>query len=682
MRWLWPLAVILILATSPQLAHAHGAIVAADPAPGTQLGTAPGIVRLRFTEPLNRSLSRALLRDPSGRMHSSVVTGDQEMQIRLSTDAPGVYEVAWTTVSTLDGHTLRGSFRFGVRAMPGPEAEASANLGLQPTDLVVAAARAVEYAALLAAIGMVLLGFLAGRLPPLDWVRYPLPAVLTLAATSGAISIAGEALLASPSLSAAGMWEYLRNGLPAAARLARIGAEVAALGFALARPSLAIFPLAVALVTLAAAGHAAAVRPTWLGIGADALHLAAAGFWAGGILALVTRRPPGGWRGADARTLLGRFSPVAVIAFLVTVGTGALRGAQELTALADLFFSPYGRVLLAKIVGVAAMVPLSILAWRRVVAPHYEAALGISVIVAAALLAAFPLPPARVIEAEEAVERALAMSALPRDEDLTLGGRAGDVLLGLTLRPGAPGRNEALLYLLPTEGESAARSISAAISLQGSRIPLDPCADACRRAELDLRGGERLQIHLEGAATGSAEFELPLLPAREGSDLVRLMQSRMSALHSLRLAETLGPPEPPVRAEFTFQAPDRIAYEVSGSAVVWIGRSRYLRDGHDATWRIEDTGFALEIPKFVWDPPGVDRLLAPRIVGTDRVGDVETQVVSFFAQGGSIPIWFRLWVDAEGLVRRAEMRAEGHFMDHRYSDFDAPLSIEPPDIGP
>ncbi|MBW3603048.1 MAG: hypothetical protein KY434_10175, partial [Actinobacteria bacterium] len=57
---------------------------------------------------------------------------------------------------------------------------------------------------------------------------------------------------------------------------------------------------------------------------------------------------------------------------------------------------------------------------------------------------------------------------------------------------------------------------------------------------------------------------------------------------------------------------------------------------------------------------------------------VVTDVVSFFIDHSSGPIWYRLWVDDDGLARRAEMRARGHFMDHRYYDFGAPLTIRPP----
>ncbi|MGH2688768.1 MAG: hypothetical protein ACRDKW_08180 [Actinomycetota bacterium] len=53
-------------------------------------------------------------------------------------------------------------------------------------------------------------------------------------------------------------------------------------------------------------------------------------------------------------------------------------------------------------------------------------------------------------------------------------------------------------------------------------------------------------------------------------------------------------------------------------------------------------------------------------------------MISFFEDRGGTPVWFRLWVDGDGLVHRAQMRAHGHFMDHRYFDFDAPFDIEPP----
>ena len=61
-------------------------------------------------------------------------------------------------------------------------------------------------------------------------------------------------------------------------------------------------------------------------------------------------------------------------------------------------------------------------------------------------------------------------------------------------------------------------------------------------------------------------------------------------------------------------------------------------------------------------------------------GGGTTGLVAFFGDSGGTPVWFRLWVDQGGLVRQAQMRAQGHFMDHRYYDFDAPIRITPPKV--
>ena len=65
-RWL----VVSLMALSVTLAHpsialAHAGMVSSTPEPGSELGTAPGVVVLRFTEPLNVRLSRASVTTPS-----------------------------------------------------------------------------------------------------------------------------------------------------------------------------------------------------------------------------------------------------------------------------------------------------------------------------------------------------------------------------------------------------------------------------------------------------------------------------------------------------------------------------------------------------------------------------------------------------------------------------------------
>jgi hypothetical protein len=66
------------------------------------------------------------------------------------------------------------------------------------------------------------------------------------------------------------------------------------------------------------------------------------------------------------------------------------------------------------------------------------------------------------------------------------------------------------------------------------------------------------------------------------------------------------------------------------------------------------------------------------MLGKEEVDGIRTTVLSFIGGSRNIPIWYRLWVDSEVLVRRAEMRAQGHFMDHLYFEFDGPPQVTPP----
>lgn len=659
---------VTLVATAPP-AVAHAAFVSSEPEPGTQRSTTPGVVLLRFSEPLIADLSRATVTAPGGQRFTARAGAGSEIRVRLVTNTPGVYAVEWRTVSPVDGHTLRGRFRFGVGVDPGGGAEGETAVAPSGPELLLAVARATEYAALLLAVGLLLLERLAARPPPLAWVRLRPGRAARAALAAGLVVVAGEAALAAaaPSLSAVALYLSAPQG---GWRLARLAAEAVA-ALAPARRSLFAAALAAALGGLAGAGHAAAVRPPWWGATADTAHLVAASLWAGGILGLATLRPPGGWRGRAGRDLLRRFSPVAIPAFLATVGFGVLRGAQELASPSDLLGSAYGRVLAAKAAVVLAMVPLSVRAWRRVAAsPRAEAAMAAIAVVAAALLAAYPLPPRRASEAE-AAPPPTAASALPRAGDLTLGASAGEVLVGLTLRPGAPGRNDVLVHLLPPEGEEVAARLRPSLVVDGRPAGLRACGPSCRQAEAELTGGERVQVRFPGAA---ASFAVPALPAADGSPLLDRLTARMDRLPSYRVEEVLRPAEPPLRGTYVYALPNRMRLQLStGYETVRIGTTVWSRSSPQALWEVSSTA-PLRLPAHIWASGG---RRAARLLGTEPVDGVATQVLAFFAEVSS-PIWYRVWVDAEGLVHRAEMRAQGHFMDHRYFGFGAPVEIEPP----
>lgn len=246
-------------------------------------------------------------------------------------------------------------------------------------DLVLAALHWVEYLGLLGGIGSIAVRRLGRNRPPIRWVEPPMHVFLGVAFLGGLAVITVEGLHA--------------GGLPGWERLARVAAE--GLAFVLCvRGIPLVAPVAVlAAALLPLASHAAAVQPGAGAEFADAIHVLSAATWGGGILALATVHPPGGWRGPEARALLDRFGGVALIAFAVTALTGVLRASDQLHDLSGLWTTSYGEVLVLKSLGVGIMLALSAVAWRRgVPLARAEAAVAVLVIAATGVLAAFPTP--------------------------------------------------------------------------------------------------------------------------------------------------------------------------------------------------------------------------------------------------------------------------------------------------
>jgi putative copper export protein len=242
-----------------------------------------------------------------------------------------------------------------------------------PPDLIAAVLHWIEDVGLLGAIGSLVIRRLGRNQPRIDWARPRMEFALG-AAFAGGLGL----VFLDRQLS----WQEVIRVVP----------EGLALVICLrGQPYVAPFAIFAAAV-LPLTGHAAQVEPAAGAEFADALHILSAGMWAGGILALASLNPPGGWRGPEARELLGRFSNVALIAFGVTALTGVLRATEQLTALSDLWTTAYGVVLTLKAGGVGVMIVLSALAWRwRRPVMRVEAAVMVLVVGATALLASFPL---------------------------------------------------------------------------------------------------------------------------------------------------------------------------------------------------------------------------------------------------------------------------------------------------
>lgn len=120
-------------------------------------------------------------------------------------------------------------------------------------------------------------------------------------------------------------------------------------------------------------GHAAGGEGTlrFVLLSADLLHVVAAGTWLGGLASLLwleRRRPAADAMSAAASllpSLVPAFSPVAMVSVATLVVTGSLASWAHLESVSSLWTTPYGRLLLLKVVVVAGVLVVGALNWRR-----------------------------------------------------------------------------------------------------------------------------------------------------------------------------------------------------------------------------------------------------------------------------------------------------------------------------
>lgn len=338
-------------------AWGHAVLLDSEPADGATLANAPERLGLRFNEPV-AVVALALFdahgaEHPLTEVHSSERVGARPAQPL----ANGRYRLAYR-VASADAHPVAGSVAFGVGVAAAgllPVAPAAGFDWSVPSLLL----RYLQTAAVLLGAGACL--FLA-------WV----PA--GAAATAAALRLArlAHALWWPAMLAALGVrGALLSDAVPAALWTAapwRVGAGSTLLDQALlAGPA---FALAVAcaarrrrvagacatLALLAAGltGHAAGAGPAWLTRPLLAAHALAAGFWIGALLPLRAGL------GAGAVAMLRRFSARAVPAVAVLLASGVVFATVQLRTPAAFVDTPYGRVLLAKLVLVTGLLALAV----------------------------------------------------------------------------------------------------------------------------------------------------------------------------------------------------------------------------------------------------------------------------------------------------------------------------------
>lgn len=689
-RFFAGLAAASLLLGAPAAAQAHAELLLASPAPGTGLAQAPAAVVIKFSEPLNLSLSRIEVLDASGADVGSgpteTVVGDaQAMRRPLGLLPTGQYTVRWTSVSALDGHTLRGSYSFAV----GTGANPGTTLADSPLDSegpIGLFGRFVELVALGTWLAWALLGR-PSRQAGLDPAKTARVARLapTLAFGGALLSLASTTLVATGSLTAIGGVLASASGearlvvLAATAVGVLVGARSAPATIALA---------AVAIVAEAASGHAASSVLPPVAIASVSIHLSAVGVWIYAIGASLFAAP-------SVRRALGRFTPYAVTAAVLTAGTGLVNAVLELTDPADLVETGYGLVLVAKSLAFVLMASFGLLhfVWRRRRATaewtlrrpvRAEATAATVALVLATLLVGFPNPPREAeASASELTTTDPVLAELGQRDALSIADASGPFVVGLTVLPPRPGAAEVRVQVLGVDAGDGLRNARFLATTGGASVEV-PLRQACGlgcfagNATFAKAGDWQLKVEIDSNRGPISMTQSVPLPMADGSaDLARALKAE-ERLKSALLTERLrgSSDGPTIVSTYRFQAPDRAEITVNDSTQILIGAEQFRRTG-SGPW--DKSSFPA--PGFSW-PTGYYRdfwkgAVAVRIVGSESVDAVPSSIVTFLRP--DVPAWFRIWVGrSDGIVRRAEMRAEGHIMDHAYADLNGPISVQPP----
>lgn len=441
------LSLLVIILAVPTPVEGHALYESSTPPSNGILASSPDRVVLTFSEPVAveppGSPSVRVTNASGDRVESgSAVVSTQDprtVSVGLQSIGPCVYTVAWTVKSAVDGHTSRGSFSFAVQNPDGSLCGSFSNVTLeppQPISPVEVTGRFLTFLGMTIAFGAALFTVVAWLPGVRDAGREPSPEnrvgrrILAHWGRIGALTfVLGVALWWSTvgvSLSPSPFNASLAGSLVSA--LVLLGAFTlvarAEEGEAEGKPPWPSWAALVAggfAIASASVGTHSTADAGVPGAALQAIHLACAGAWVSGLLALLRLRPllREAVNVALARHVYGRFSRMAFYAVGGVLGAGAGMGLLLVESIDNLIRSGYGWVLLAKI---GLFVPMVVLGGmnryrflpaaagtgdvpEKAIADlsdnvRREVALGATVLAVAALLTAL-VPPGTAVAAGE-----------------------------------------------------------------------------------------------------------------------------------------------------------------------------------------------------------------------------------------------------------------------------------------
>jgi copper transport protein len=362
MRLIAGLATLLWVVCFATGVSAHASLVAAEPADGTVLATAPKTVRLRFNEPVTPAVISLI--DASGKIRDdlAVQAVDQIVTLTLPETLPHGTQIVSYRIISADGHPVAGSLVFSIGEVTGA-APAQAADGARA--VLIWLARVGVYLGLFVGVGGVFFASWIGQgaacatsamvgalrtglasavaslgLQGLDLLNLPLAGIVTLAAWTSALatSLGTSLLIAIAAMAVA--YFALRSSTTTLPRVLTLAAMV---GVGLA---------------LAATGHAATAPPQWLTRPSLFLHGIGVAYWVGALAPLAAMV---GRRADTLPSVLHRFSTLALPVVGVLVLTGLGLSVIQLESFGALVETGYGILLSIKLALVVLLLALAAL---------------------------------------------------------------------------------------------------------------------------------------------------------------------------------------------------------------------------------------------------------------------------------------------------------------------------------
>ncbi|HEY0738311.1 MAG TPA: CopD family protein, partial [Herpetosiphonaceae bacterium] len=370
------------LAFFPRSTEAHANLVESTPAANQVIAEDPATARLRFSEPLEASYSRAVLLSVDGGPVStdlSRVDPNDEYVILLDLPAlpEGQYVLQWRTLSSADGHTLEGVVPF---AIGDPEsANAPVLLPPAPPDPLAlpsaldVALRWLTVLSLSLIVGSLFFGSVVWQpvVAPESVVSQELAtamrrlllvaAIVALLAALGTLILAGS----KTGLGVIGLLTGSRVGLLLGLRVLLALALLAVLSLNISYQRAAALVLGGgALLTISLLSHSAAPQTrdasvlsaveTGVAILFDFVHLLATAAWVGALPVLLLgvralRRNKTEKLNGKPTLLVARFTGLATAAVIILTATGIYTALQRLSRISELWSTTYGLALLIKL---------------------------------------------------------------------------------------------------------------------------------------------------------------------------------------------------------------------------------------------------------------------------------------------------------------------------------------------